>query len=97
MPVLVFALTTVNANDIEALNMYIGTTQGLLEAAGAEIIQGYEVSETIVGSDLPERVTIVRYPDREAIDKVFESAEYHALRAIRERAFLSYQIGVVQE
>lgn len=97
MSVLVFALTTVNPKNIEALNIYIGTTTPLLEEVGAEIIQGYEIQETLVGAEMAERVTIVRYPSREAIDRVFESAEYHALRHTREQAFLSYQIGIVQE
>lgn len=97
MSVLVFALTTVNPNNIEALNIYLGTTTPLLAEVGAEIIQGYEIQETIVGESLPERVTIVRYPNRAAIDRVFESAEYHALRQIREQAFLKYQIGIVEE
>ncbi len=76
--------------------MYLGTTKPLLEEAGAEIIQGYEISETLIGQALPEMVTVVRYPDRDAVDKVFQSAEYHALRKIRERAFLNYQIGIVE-
>ncbi|WP_037254751.1 DUF1330 domain-containing protein [Roseobacter sp. SK209-2-6] len=97
MSVLVFALTTPNPNDIEALNIYIGTTKPLLEEVGAEIIQGFEISQTIVGEALPDVVTIVRYPDRAAVDRVFESTEYHALRSIRERAFLKYQIGLVLE
>ncbi|UWQ41284.1 DUF1330 domain-containing protein [Leisingera aquaemixtae] len=95
MAVIVFALTTIIPNDLEALSMYLGTTRPLLEGAGLEIFQGYEISDTIVGEKLPEMATIVRYPDRGAVDKVFQSAEYHALKEIRERAFLSYQIGIV--
>lgn len=97
MSILVFALTTVNTDDLEALGMYLGITKPLLESAGAEIIQGYEISETLIGPDLADMVTIVRYPDRDAIDRVFQSSEYQSLKNIRERAFLSYQIGVVQE
>lgn len=97
MSVLVFALTTVNPQNIEALNIYLGTTTPLLEEVGAEILQSYEINETVVGESLPERATIVRYPSREAVDRVFQSAEYHALREIREQAFLRYQIGVVDE
>ena len=97
MSVLVFALTTPNPNDIEALNIYLGTTKPLLEAVGAEIIQTYETAQTLVGDTLPELVIIVRYPDKASVDQVFESSEYHALREIRERAFLKYQIGLVQD
>lgn len=96
MAITVFALTTVNPDDLEALSMYLGTTKPLLEGAGAEIVQGFEISETIIGDALPEMVTIVRYPDRAAVDRVFESAEYQALKEIRQRAFLRYQIGIVE-
>ena len=44
----------------------------------------------------PDMVTIVRYPNRDAVDKVFQNAEYHALREIPEREFLNYQIGIVE-
>lgn len=96
MAVIVFALTTINPDDLEALSMYLGTTKPLLEEAGAEILQGYEISDTIVGEKLPEMATIVRYPNRAAVDEVFQSAEYQALKEIRERAFLNYQIGIVE-
>jgi uncharacterized protein (DUF1330 family) len=96
MAVFVFALTTVNTQDLEALTMYLGTTQPLLEKAGAEILQSYEIADTIVGEKLPQMATVVRYPSRSAVDMVFESTEYHALKEIRERAFLTYQIGIVE-
>lgn len=94
MPITVIALTTVNPDAIEALNIYLETTRPLLEAAGAEIVQGFEISETIVGETLPERVMIVRYPSRAAVDQVFQSPAYQAIIPVRERAFLRYQIGI---
>lgn len=97
MSVLVFALTTVNQDNPEALGLYLATTAPLLERAGAEILQRYEVKEAVVGEPPAEFVTIVRYPDRSAVDTVFQSSEYHALREIRRQAFSTYQINIVQE
>lgn len=95
MSVHVLALTTVNPDNPEALSAYIATTTPLLKEAGAEIVERYYVVEPIVGGPPAKVVTVVRYPDREAIRHVFEHAEYQTLREIREAAFLDYQINIV--
>lgn len=95
MPIHVLALTTVNPENPEALSAYIATTTPLLEQAGAEIIMRYYVVEEIVGTQPAKVMTIVRYPDRAAVDHVFKHAEYGALRDIRDAAFLEYQINIV--
>lgn len=97
MTVLVLALTTVNQNETEALVAYLGVTGPLLEKAGARIIQRYEVVETVIGEPTAKYVTLVEYPNREAVISLFESTEYSTIKAIRERAFDHYEIRIIQE
>jgi uncharacterized protein (DUF1330 family) len=95
MTVRILALTSVNEAEVEALSTYLATTGPLLEDAGATILERFNVVATIVGEEMPITVTIVGYPDVEATDKVFKSAEYGLLQEVRARAFRHYQVGLL--
>lgn len=97
MTVKVFALTSVDPDEIEALSMYMTTTTPLLERAGAKIAETHTLQATLVGAEMPARVTIVEYPDMEAVHSVFDSAEYGMLKDVRARAFKHYQIGILDD
>ncbi len=96
MTVKVVALTSVNEDNIDALNTYIGVTTPLLEQVGARIVETYQTEKPVVGAVLPQTVTVVEYPDLDAVHRVFDGAEYTGLRHIREQAFTHYQISIVR-
>jgi uncharacterized protein (DUF1330 family) len=95
MTVRVLALTSVNPNDTESLSIYMATTSPLMERANAKILTSYAIAETIVGDAMPATVTIVEYPDMNAVQSVFQSSEYGLLKEIRAKAFTTYRIGVL--
>ena len=95
MTVTVFAMLTVNDDNPQALAKYFEITGPLLEAAGARILQRFEIHDVIVGETPAKSVVIVEYPDMEALKSVFESTEYKAITEIRDAAFLTYQVSVV--
>ncbi|THH38107.1 DUF1330 domain-containing protein [Aliishimia ponticola] len=92
MTVTIVALTTVNTENLDDVSTYLGTTTPLLDKAGARIVTRCEVARTIVGQLTPSMLTIVEYPNEDAIASVFESAEYGYLQEVRERAFLQYEV-----
>jgi uncharacterized protein (DUF1330 family) len=51
----------------------------------------------MVGDRPAQTMIIVEYPDRNAVDRVFNSAEYRAIIPLRDRAFSKYQVSVVAE
>lgn len=95
MTVTVVAMVTINDDASEALAAYFRVAGPLLEKAGAKIVQRFEFSETIIGLEPAQSVIIVEYPSRDAVDQVFGSDEYQALKKTRDKAFSNYQISIV--
>jgi len=95
MPVTVLALTTLNPAEPEALETYLSVTGPLLQKAGAKVVSQREVAETIMGEQPLQFVTLVEYPDREAVSSVFESDSYRLLAPVRGRAFTQYDICIL--
>lgn len=88
-------MTVLNLDAEEALKIYLDVTGPLLAKAGAQIISQHEVVETIAGQDLPKFVTLVEYPSREAVDQVFESDAYRAIKPMRDKVFQRYDVCVL--
>ena len=97
MAVTVVALVTVNDNEPWALGEYFRVTGPLLERAGAEIVQRFTVNEVVVGHRPAKTVVIVKYPDRAAVESVFGSAEYQAIKPVRDRAFSDYHVSIASD
>jgi uncharacterized protein (DUF1330 family) len=99
--VIVLGFVTLAEDQPEALAEYLRVTGPLLERVGARIVQRFAINEVVAGKDggcMPARsVVMVEYPNREAVDLVFGSAEYAAVAPIRDRAFLDYTITVVDD
>ncbi|MCA8884553.1 MAG: DUF1330 domain-containing protein [Rhodobacteraceae bacterium] len=96
MSVLICTMTTVDPKAPEALATYLGMTGPLMDAVGARILESYEVTETLIGPEPPRQVTIVEYPDRASVDRVYNSAEYLWLSEMRKRAFRDYRISIIR-
>ena len=94
MAVTVIALLSINESEPQALGEYFRITTPLLERARARIVKRFTLHEVIVGKRPAEMAVIVEYPDRAAVDMVFQSSEYRQAIPFRDRAFLKYQISI---
>ena len=97
MPVTVLAHLTVAEDQPVALAAYFKVTQPLLEAAGGKIVKRFRLTDDIVGQRPSETLVIVEYPTREAVAQVFDSPEYRAIIPVRDIAFPTYRISIVEE
>lgn len=97
VPVKVVALLEIRKGELDALAAYLEGSLPILESAGAKIVQRFELTEPILGKSTSRAIVIVEYPNREAIDEVFASKAYRALIPIRDRAFSSYDVSVVEQ
>lgn len=95
MTVHVIALVTVNEANPHALARYLEATMPLLDSVGARIVQRFEIGEAVVGDVPAQMVMVVEYPDRAAVDQVFQSDTYRDIRAVRDQAFLTYKVSLV--
>ncbi|WP_298836115.1 DUF1330 domain-containing protein [uncultured Roseobacter sp.] len=96
MPVTVMALVSINEDAVEDLGIYMRATQPLLKSVGAVIRQRFAINDVVVGKQDAKSVLVVDYPDRAAVDAVFQSPEYQAVRENRDRAFPFYQISIIE-
>ena len=62
---------------------------------GAKVVQRIELGESVIGDAPTKILMLVEYPSREAVLEVFESTEYRAIEAARDRAFLQYNVSFV--
>ncbi|MGH1465800.1 MAG: DUF1330 domain-containing protein [Cognatishimia sp.] len=97
MTVTVVAMTSINEEEPMALAEYLRVTGPLLERAGAKILKRFTINEVVVGHRPAKTVFIVEYPDKAAVNSVFGSPEYRAIREIRDSAFTSYSVTVAAD
>lgn len=91
----VLAMTTLNPDETEAVKTYVSVSGSLLEKLGAKVISQRETLVTLAGEDAPQYVTLIEYPDRSAIEEVFESETYQMLKPVRDRAFKQYKVCIL--
>ena len=53
---------------------------------GAEVVNSYVPKEILIGNWNPDLVFFVRYPDRDAFNRLVTSKEYARVRHLREEA-----------
>ncbi len=92
----VLASLRVNPDHPKALQMYLASAMPLIEAAGGRVAKQIELGEQIIGEEGSTMALLVNYPNREAVDAVFSSPEYQKLIPVRELAFLSYNVAIVE-
>ena len=95
MTKIVLAMTSAKADGSEALEKYLSVVTPLMEAAGARLISRYEASENLSGSEPPQYVSIVEYPNDDAIRMVFDHPEYCSLKQVKDLAFSRYDVCVL--
>lgn len=94
MSIRVLAETTLASGGDAALAQYLAIVGPLMADAKAQLVARYERHATIAG-DPATFFTIVDYPDRAAVEKVFHHPDYLALGAVRKAAFARYDISIM--
>ena len=92
----VLASLTMNPDHPEAVAAYFDVALPLIEAAGGKMIQRLTLGEQLVGDDIGKIVMLIEYPDRAVIDQLFESDAYRDLIPTRDKAFLQYNVSIIE-
>jgi len=95
MPVQLLAMTSVNKDAEAALSEYLSVVGQLMETAGAKILSRFELTDSIVGDNEFQFVTVIEYPDDASVKSVFDSQEYKSLGETKLAAFAKYQISTI--
>lgn len=92
---LVASMTT-NPDETEAYETYLKGAMALIEHVGARITQRIELGAPIIGEVPAKILLLVEYPNHASVRRIFDSAAYKALIPFRDRAFLDYNICLVE-
>lgn len=97
MSVRILATTTTNpAGGEAAVEAYLELVGPLMERAGAQVVDRYEVAYSISGATPSQFVSIIEYPDEDAVRSVFDDPSYLAGKAVRDAAFSQYDVCVLR-
>lgn len=91
----VIASLKINPDEPEAVEEYFGTMMPLADKVGARLLQKIEIQEPIVGGWDMETILQLKYPDRTAVSRIFDSTQYQSIVPVRDRAFLKYDVCIV--
>lgn len=97
MPVQVVACLSANPDAPEAQQEYYASTLPLMEAAGGRVVQRHSLGKVVMGQPVAETLLVVEYPDLDAMAQVFNSPAYRAIIPVRDKAFNTYSVSVLNE
>ncbi|WP_298426748.1 DUF1330 domain-containing protein [uncultured Kordia sp.] len=80
-------VATVNPEGKEQLAHYIEKVGDLYKKVQAKSVNKFKVSKPLIGTYTPTIVSIMEFPDMNALHDVFESAAYQELIPYRDKAF----------
>ncbi|MEM1299135.1 MAG: DUF1330 domain-containing protein [Pseudomonadota bacterium] len=93
----VIASLTTNPDEPEALKKYFEIALPLVASVGARVSQRITMGDPVIGEQASEMILVVDYPSYQAIDDVFQSAAYRSIIEARDKAFLKYNICIVDD
>lgn len=77
----------VNKENMNELQDYLGKIMQVFGQNGGKPVGRYKISESLSGDDSPEMVSIVSFPNEEAIKTMVQSEAFNALSELRSRVF----------
>lgn len=92
-------IATINPQEREAFEYYKTEINKQYESVGAEVTKRYPILQSLTGSEKPDFILVVEFPNQEALQKLFTSEEYQKISPYREKGFikLNAMLSVMQE
>ncbi len=86
--VILIIIATINPIEKESLSYYLLEMDKMYREVKAIPVKKYKISESLIGEEATNVVSIMEFSSREALDKVFRSERYKELIPYRMKAFL---------
>ncbi|MGH1338924.1 MAG: DUF1330 domain-containing protein [Aureispira sp.] len=80
-------VATINPNGKKELAHYLEKVGLLYKKVEAKSVNKFKITEPLIGDYSPSLVSIMEFPNRKALNDVFESEAYKELLPYREKAF----------
>lgn len=86
-----------NPEHPEETKAYLGQALPMLMEAGGTLIKRVRVAKPVVGAQTFAAALVMEFTDKEAIEGVFSSDTYAALKAHREKGFVFMNIVICED
>ena len=87
-------VATINPVGKEELAYYLSKVGELYHEVNAKPVNKFKVTKSLIGNYTPSLVSIMEFPNMEALNQVFESDAYKELLPFREKAFSTLEAYV---
>ena len=81
-----YIIALVDVTDMDQYKKYMALSPAVVEKFGGKFLTRGGRSEVLEGDADPRRKVLLEFPDYEAVQAFYNSAEYQAARAVREGA-----------
>ena len=81
-----YLIVRATVHDMAQYQEYMKLTPAIVEKYGGEFVIRGGDKVILEGPDSPERIVILRYPDMETAQRMYNSPEYQAAIKVRENA-----------
>ena len=81
-----YLIVRATIHDMQQYQEYMKLTPAIVEKYGGEFVIRGGDKVILEGPDSPERIVILRYPDMETAQRMYNSPEYQAAIKVRENA-----------
>lgn len=88
----VYLFAEIDVRDAETYAEYVRRARGILKKYGGRHLVKNEVIFPFAGEWVPERVLLIEFPSREALEQCFNSAEYKQIAPLRANSVVSRAI-----
>jgi len=89
-------VATPNPAEKAALDHYLESMHQLYQKVEAQPVAKYKISEALIGTQNPHLVSVMEFPNQEAVNQVFQGEAYQQLLPYREKAFVKVEAYVGQ-
>ena len=96
-PVFLMIEATPNPSEMDALQTYQSKTPPIAKKYGAVPVATYDVETALIGDKKPGVFVVLSFPNREAIDGLFNDPDYLAIIPLRDLGFSDVRFYVVNE
>lgn len=97
LPVFLHIEATPNPHEMDAVQSYMSQAPRIISTHGGVPIATYDVEHALDGEDSPAVFVVLSFPNKDAINSLFEDRAYQAIVPLRDRGFSHLRFYVTSE
>ena len=91
-----FLAEILHVNEPQKYELYVNSVRSIVENHGGEYVIRTNRVTLVSGKSNPDRILLIRFPDKKSLVDCFSSQEYNAIASLREQSTKS-QAFIIEE